>query len=236
MKTAYKLVSAALAVAIIFIMIFVPIVYIGAQSVAAQLLVYFGQTKDNDIANEIVENNGGEVPDRVGLDFSVADLFGEDADLIKDLIANSDSDKSEAVKEQLQRFISPGVTFIICFVLLAVCAVLTVIFAFAAKDNRKVIFSSMAGIGMSFMVKYSFETIAEPFLNGKITISSLIQSFWGAFIGDIDVFKLDKGFWFIPVIFGVIILWTLFYNYTLPEKEKAQRRAMLGEEIVEVKK
>ncbi len=150
MKIAYKVVAAALAIAIIVAMIFVPVVYIRAKSIAAQALVYLSQMKDSEAANEIIEKNGGNIPEHMALDVSVYSLFTEYADFL-DLIDESD-DSSSAV-EKLEKLISPAVTFLISFALIAVCAVLTAVFAIGAKDNRKVIFSSMAGIGMSFMVK-----------------------------------------------------------------------------------
>ncbi len=236
MKIGYKVISAALAIAILAVMVFAPMVTIGAKSVAAQLLVYLAQVKDNEQANQIVEDNDGEVPDRIEIPVSIAGFLTEDSDLISAISELGDGDKTEAVKEQLQRFISPGVTFLISFALMAICAVVVLIFAIFAKDNRKVIFASMAGIGVSFVAKYSFEIIAEPFLTGKVTLASILQTFWAVFIGDIDKFELDTGFWVVPVIFGVIIVFTMLYNYTLPADQKKARREMLGEEIVEVKK
>ncbi len=235
MKIGYKISVVALCLAIVAVMVFAPIIFISAKSVAVQTLLLIGQYKGHENVNELVENNGGVAPDHIKFEVAVADFFGDKLNLIGNMLDEAGSEKTEAAKEQLQRFAGPAVTLLISFALIAVVAVLTAIFAIVAKDNRKVIFSSMAGIGLAFMVKYSFETIAEPFLNGEVTLASLAQSFWVTLLGNIDSFKIDTAFWAIPIIFGAIILFTVFYNYTLPEKEKAKRLEIIGEAVAEVK-
>ena len=79
------------------------------------------------------------------------------------------------------------------------------------------------------MANEAFEAIAAPVLDGTVSLATLMGSVWGGLIGNIDTFSLLSNFWFIPAIFGAIILWTVLYNYTLPENEKRERKLMLGE-------
>ncbi len=236
MKIGYKISVVALSLAIVAIMVFAPIVFVSAKSVAIQTLVLIGQYKDNSVVNEIMEENDGASLDHIKFELAIADLFSDELSFIQDMLDEAGNEKTEQAMEQLQRFAGPAVTLLISFGLLAISAIITAIFAIFAKDNRKVIFSSMAGIGLAFMVNYSFETISAPFLNGEVTLASLAQSFWVTLLGDIDAFKIDTAFWFIPIIFGVIIVGTVFYNYTLPQKEKTARLELIGEVPVEVEK
>ena len=124
---------------------------------------------------------------------------------------------------------SPVILAGVVLILIALCAVVTAIFAIVAKDNRKVIYSCVAGMGLSLIFKECFAAIAEPILDGTVSIATLMDSAWGDLIGEFEKFTLTTNFWFIPAIFGAIILWTVIYNYTLPDKEKRERKLMLGE-------
>ncbi|MBO5290278.1 MAG: hypothetical protein J6B35_01685, partial [Clostridia bacterium] len=111
-----------------------------------------------------------------------------------------------------------------------VCAIVTAVFAFAAKNNRMVIYSSVCGIGLTFMFSKAFEAVAAPFLDQSISLSTIFDSMWASFLGEIEVMTLTNEFWFIAVVFLAVIIWTVLYNITLPENEKKERKLMLGEE------
>ena len=227
MKLTYKIVAAALALIVVAVIIFTPLVYVRIQSVAAQLLVGIGQALDNDVANEIAGE--GEIPDHIGIDISISGLFDRDAKGTAELIKIfSESSKSDA-SEVIELLIAPLITFAVVLALLVICAIVTAVLAFVVKDNRKVIYSSVAGIFLSLMAPESFEAVSEPFLNGTITLSKIAGDSWISLLGDIDKIEFDSTFWFVPVIFGAVILWTIFYNYTLPADEKKKRLEMIGE-------
>lgn len=227
MKLTYKLVAAVLSVIIIAVIACAPLIYIGIQSATTQLLVTIAQAMGNDTAQEIVEQYG-QIPDHIGIDISFIGLFDEDAKGTAEIIKIF-SDGASTVSDNIKPLIAPLITFAVVLALLAVCAIVTAVLAFTAKDNRKVMYSSVAGIGLSLMAKQCFKAISTPFLDGEMTLSKLGGSSWLALIGEIDAVELSSVFWAVPAVFGLIILWTLLYNYTLPADEKKKRLVMIGE-------
>ncbi len=228
MKLGYKIIAAALSLLVVVVLAVAPLIYVGLESAAAQILVTIGQYAGSDTANEVV-NQFGQVPDHIGIDVSFVGLFDEDAKGIAELIkVFSDGDNSDAMKV-LEPVIAPAITFVLVLVLLLICAIVTAILAFAAKDNRKVIYSAITGAFLSLMVPSCFKAVAIPFLDGTITLSKLASSSWISLLGDIDAVELSSIFWFVPVIFVAVILWTMLYNYTLPADEKKKRLEMIGE-------
>ncbi len=224
MKIVYKIIAALGALATIPLAIFGKTIYFKAQSLATMVLAWIGQQKGYGDIEEIVANNGGELPQAIGDSYSIYDI----ASLVKSLSglsAYSDNSSSSV----LEVIVNPALTFATILVLLFVCAVVTAVLAIVCKDNRKVMYSSIAGIGLSMMVKYSFEALAEPFVSQQVSLSTVFDNSLLGLIGELEVLELTSTFWFIPLIFGAVILWTVLYNFTLPEKEKLERKIMLGE-------
>lgn len=228
MKLTYKVIAAALSLIVVAVIIFTPLVYVSIESLAAQLLVTFGQALGNDAASDII-NEKGDVPDHIGIDISIAGLFDEDAKGTAELVSMLSDGDTEQTMAVLEPVIAPFITFVVALALVAVCAIVTAVLAFAVKDNRKVIYSGVVGAFLSLMVPESFEAVAAPFLNGEITLSKLGGSSWISLLGDIDAVELSSVFWFVPVIFCVVIFWTVLYNYTLPVDEKKKRLELIGE-------
>jgi hypothetical protein len=114
------------------------------------------------------------------------------------------------------------------FLLIAVCAIVTVVFAFACKDNRKVIASSFAGITSSLLFVMLFDNTVAPFVSGEISISDFMDSFLAPFLAQVEEISIAPIFYLVPALFGFIALWTVLYNATLPDKEKAERMKMIG--------
>ena len=228
MKLTYKIIAAALAVIVVVVLVSAPLIYVGIQSTAAQLLVTIGQAAGNEYSDGLV-NDKGEVPNHIGIDISVMSIFDEDAQGTAEIVkAFSNGDSAQTLK-LLEPVIAPAIVFVIVLIILLVCAIVAVVVAFAAKDNRKVIYPCVAGAIVSLMAPECFEAIAEPFLNGDITLAKLAGSSWITLLGDIDKIELASVFWFVPVIFVAVILWTMLYNYTLPADEKKKRLEMIGE-------
>lgn len=228
MKVTYKIVSVALAIVVIAVIVFAPLVTIGIQSVAAQLLVYAGQALGNNYAEDIVSETG-TIPDHIRIDVSIAGFFSEDAQGTAELVKMFSEGDTSAALEAIEPVIAPLITFVIALAVLVICAIVTAVLAIVVKDNRKVICSSVAGVFLSLMVPQCFKAISTPFLEGEITLSSIAGSSLVALLGDIDAMTLQSTFWAVPAVFGIIILWTLLYNYTLPADEKKKRLIMIGE-------
>ncbi len=231
MKYAYKVITALLAVAIIAMFIFTPLVAIRVESLAISILALVGQYKGNDTITELT-NESGELPSHIGESFSVYDIAYGDVNSIAGAIsdiAKSFGDGDSDILERIEVIIAPALAFMVLGILAIICAVVTIVLAFAAKNNRKVIYSALAGFGFSFMMPATFKAVAQPFLDGDITIGTLMDSFLGSLLGQVVNFEITSMFWFIPITFIAIVVWTALYNYTLPESEKRERKLMLGE-------
>lgn len=222
MKYVYKIVAAIGALSILPMIVFLESIYFKMSSTALSALFYIGQLLGNETLTQAIKDNNGVVPEAMADTVSLYGLY--------DLFSGfSGSENSGDLIEKIDVLISPLITAGIVLILVAICAIITAVFAFVMKDNRKVIYSSIIGIGLSLVFKECFEGIAAPILDGTISLSTLMESFLGTLIGNFEELTLNTNFWFIPAVFGAIILWTVLYNYTLPENEKKERRLMLGE-------
>ena len=222
MKYVYKIVAALGALSVIPMLGFLKIIYYKASSVAVQILAFIANMRGNADMEEILAENGGNLPENIADTMSIYDLAG--------LLDFSQGFSSDAVGDKFDLLIVPGIVLGVIAVMLVICAIVTAVFAFAAKNNRMVIYSSVCGIGLTFMFSKAFEAVAAPFLDQSISLSTLLDSAWASFLGEIEVMTLTNEFWFITVVFLAIIIWTVLYNITLPENEKKERKLMLGEE------
>lgn len=222
MKYVYKIVAALGALSVIPMLGFLKIIYYKASSVAVQILAFIANLRGNADMEEILAENGGNLPENIADTMSVYDLVS--------LLDFSQGFSSDAVGDKFDLLIVPGIVLGVIAVMLVVCAIVTAVFAFAAKNNRMVIYSSVCGIGLTFMFSKAFEAVAAPFLDQSISLSTIFDSMWASFLGEIEVMTLTNEFWFIAVAFLAVIIWTVLYNITLPENEKKERKLMLGEE------
>lgn len=222
MKYVYKIVAALGALSVIPMLGFLKIIYYKASSVAVQILAFIANLRGNADMEEILAENGGNLPENIADTMSIYDLAS--------LLDFSQGFSSDAVGDKFDLLIVPGIVLGVIAVMLVICAIVTAIFAFAAKNNRMVIYSSVCGIGLTFMFSKAFEAVAAPFLDQSISLSTIFDSMWASFLGEIEVMTLTNEFWFIAVVFLAVIIWTVLYNITLPENEKKERKLMLGEE------
>ena len=222
MKYVYKIVAALGALSVIPMLGFLKIFYYKASSIAVQILAFIANMRGNADMQEILAENGGNLPENIADTMSVYDLVS--------LLDFSQGFSSDAVGDKFDLVIVPGIVLGIIAAMLVICAIVTAVFAFAAKNNRMVIYSSVCGIGLTFMFSKAFEAVAAPFLDQSISLSTIFDSMWASFLGEIEVMTLTNEFWFIAVAFLAVIIWTVLYNITLPENEKKERKLMLGEE------
>ena len=222
MKYVYKIVAALGALSVIPMLGFLKIFYYKASSVAVQLLAYIAKLKGNSDITDIAAENGGNLPENIADTMSVYDLI-QLLDFSKNFAGEGSEGKFDAI-------IIPGIVLGIIAVMIVICAIVTAIFAFAAKNNRMVIYSSVCGIGLTVMFSKAFDAVAAPFLDQSISLSTILDSIWASFLGELEVLSLTNEFWFIAAVFGAVIIWTVLYNMTLPEDEKKERKLMLGEE------
>lgn len=217
MKYVYKIVAAIGALAVAPVLFFTDIFNYEISSFAVQILAYLAQMSGK---SDLTTPNG-EAPTGIADTASFYELF--------EVFSGFDASGEASLADTLGAIFTPVVLFAVVSLMLVICAVVTAIFAIVAKNNRKVIYSSIVGIGLSFMLSSIFEDIAAPVMDGTVNLGTLLDNMWASLLGSIDKLSLSTDFWFIPAIFGAIILWTVLYNYTLPENEKRERKLMLGE-------
>jgi hypothetical protein len=220
MKYVYKLVAAVGALAVIPALFLLKMIYFKISSVALSTIFYIGKLAGIEQITDAL-NGSNTVPDSIGDIYSLYDFYY----LFSDIGSTDSGDLIEKIKP----LISPAITSSVVLILIILCAILTAIFAIVAKNNRYVIYSSICGIGLSFMLYECFSDLASIILSGTVSLATVLDSVWAGLIGSFEKLELVTNFWFIPAIFGAIILWTVLYNYTLPEKEKRERKLMLGE-------
>ena len=220
MKYVYKLVAAVGALAVIPALFLLKMIYFKISSVALSTIFYIGKLAGIEQITDAL-NGSNTVPDSIGDIYSLYDFYY--------LFSDIGSTDSGDLMEKIKPLISPAITSSVVLILIVLCAILTAIFAIVAKNNRYVIYSSICGIGLSFMLYECFSDLASIILSGTVSLATVLDSVWAGLIGSFEKLELVTNFWFIPAIFGAIILWTVLYNYTLPEKEKRERKLMLGE-------
>ena len=238
MKIIYKIIAALLALAVIPVLIAAPIIFYRVQSPAMQVLLTYAQSKGSESVNENLKEFD-TVPNAIADSVSVKDAFsvitsvGNIASSIKETTdeINGTSGESAAESEKiLAQFRTPLITALVIGIMLIICGIVTAAFAVFSKNNRLVIFGSLSGIGLSVMFMFAFDSLTAPIMSGGVNISSLINTWWAGLIANFEEVSLSATFYLVPVIFAAVIVWTVLYNYTLPEEEKAARKKMLGED------
>ncbi len=229
MKYVYKIVAAVAALAVIIAAICLPLVYISFESLVPSVLLTIGAYLKNDAATELLESTNGELPTGIAENIAIKDILSPSTNSIAEILSDLGSETSETITEALKTVITPAIVLGIVFALILICAIVTAVIAIVAKDNRKVIYSAVTGIGLSLMLPEAFEAVAAPFLNGEITLATLTGSPLASLLGTVAKLEITSTFWFIPIIFACVIVWTILYNATLPEEEKRERKLMLGE-------
>lgn len=223
MKYVYKIVSALCALAVFPFMIFLPMIYYFISSTALEGIFMMGQALGYDTFTEAMTKYGLEsVPKGIASDMSVYYILN---------LVNRFSDSSlisDEINETLGTIVPSFIATIIAVAFTIITAIVIIILVFACKDNRKVIATSFAGIGFSLMIPMLFDNAVSPLINGEITLSQLAGNEWISLLADVDVITLNSTFYFIPITFGFIALWTILYNATLPEKEKEERKKLIG--------
>lgn len=222
MKYVYKIVAALGAISILPLFVFLETIYFRIGSAALTAIFGIGNLLGSDVLTQAMQQTNGKIPTGIADTYSPYELY----DFLSGL---GGLGKPDDLEGKFDILIAPAITGGIVLALLVICAIVTAVFAIVAKDNRKVIYSSIAGIGLSLMFKECFEGFAAPILDGSISLATLTNSFWSGLIANFEELILNTNFWFIPVVFAAIILWTVLYNYTLPQNEKRERKLMLGE-------
>jgi hypothetical protein len=231
MKYAYKGVAAILAIAVIIIGICTPLVTITIDSPIGSILGIIGYYKQNEEVMELVEEYKGKVPSSIGADFAISDLVSPSENSIMTIINAfaGNEEVSEKTFEVIKPALPAAITFLVVFALILICALAIIVAAFACKNNRIVMYLSITGCGLTMMLLKTFKDLARIFVEGDITLADIVGNELVSLVGSISDLEVPSTMWFIAVVFVAIIIWTVLYNITLPEKEKIERKRMLGE-------
>lgn len=229
MKYVYKIVAALGALAVILVAIVAPLVHIEIDSLLPGAIVTIGALLKDEAVQDVIQNTKGEIPSGIYEDISIKNLISPNDNSIAQALTQMGGEVSEETMKALEPVMAPLITFVVVLALILICSIATAVVAFATKNNRNVYYLSVAGIFISLMASPCMKAIAAPFVNGDVTLESLTGSEWAFLIGEITELSLSSSFWLVPLVFAGIILWTFLYNATLPEKEKRERKLMLGE-------
>lgn len=224
MKAFYKIVAALMALAVIPVLIFSPVIYYRLQSTAMQALLTLGKLKNSEVVNELLESYD-TVPSAIADSVSVKDAYSTLTSL-----GNIAGDSEEVNNSAAEAFKTPLITTAVIGVMLMICAIVTAVMAIISKNNRNAIYGSLAGIGLSVMFMFSFESLVAPFMSGEVNIATFINTWWASLVAQVEELSLSSTFYIIPALFVAVIAWTVIYNYTLPDEEKKARKIMLGED------
>ena len=219
MKYIYKAVAAIGSLIVIPALTFLSVIYYKFSSPTLSLLLSALAGRGNETAAKILAENGGVAPQYIADSTSLWELGN---------IAKNFGD-SASTNTALDVLKTSAITLVIMAILIAVIAIVTAVIAIAAKDNRKVYYSSLAGIGASVMFKFAFESLVAPLVDGTVSIADIVQSSIGAFVAQTETIELSTAFYAIPALFVCVMVWTFIYNYTLPETEKAARKKYIDE-------
>lgn len=226
MKYVYKIVSAIMALAVIPLSLFSPVVYYRIKSTALQALMYLGQKKGASFATEYFANHD-KLPDSFADSLSITGIVNK----LKLFSSLSDfSDTADKADEALEIIKAPAVITVVLLSLIIICSIVTAVLAIACKDNRKPVFSSIAGIVLSISFIFSFSALASPVLDGRISLGTLtdMNALVAGLLGNVEELCLTASYYLIPILFAGICIWTFFYNITLPENEKPERKRKLN--------
>jgi hypothetical protein len=222
MKYVYKIISAVSSLAVLPAIVFSPIIYYYFSSVALQGAFALVELFNKGSMQEYLDKyNLDSVPTGISDTMSLYDLF----DLVMQFSGMGDSGE---ILSKIEIMIPSLIATAAAFILTVVCAIVTAVLAIACKDNRKVIASSFAGIGMSLLTVMLIENTVSPLVSGAISMTDFIDAFWASLIAQVEEISVAPMFYMIPALFGFVALWTILYNATLPEKEKAERMKMIG--------
>jgi hypothetical protein len=226
MKYVYKVVCVLLAAIVVGVVLFAPIVGIRVHSEIAALIEGNAiQNGDEEMIEKYIKNDG-VLSDHISEKSSIYDMvFGEEGTFFKNVAIYFDI----ANNEEIRILYAPVIAFAAALAVVVLCALAVVVFGLFAKNNRKVIYSCIAGIGSSLLVKECFGVIEETFVSGRLTLGDITQESWMDILGNIVNFEVLDIFNAAPIVFGVIIVWTFLYNYTLTPEQKRERKLLLGE-------
>lgn len=222
MKIVYKTVAAILALIVIPLAIFGPIMYYKVQSTAMQALLFLAEKYEIQPFADFLEENG-EIPDTLVDSFSlytafdiaeIAKTFSEGASNIS---GNNADEKTDDVVSIIK---TPALVTAAVFILIMICSIVTAILAIVCKNNKKALISSLVGVALSIAFTFAFKSFASLFVDGTVSLSSFISnSFAARLIANVEVLSLSTTYWLIPICFAGVAVWTLFYNITSPKNE-----------------
>lgn len=195
MKYLYKAVTALLSLAIVPVLIFVPIF----------------DYRFNAPLLEVLKPGATAIAD-------VKSLYGL-ITLIKPLIGTGEN--SSGIPEALKPYIAPLVTAIVFYLIIAVFAVLTAVFAVAYKKRTPACYAAIFGIAFTQMFTIAFNSLLKPFVDGTVSLATIFNAWWLGMIIGIEHIRLSSAFFYIYMLFAAVLIFTAAYSITEP-KESAK--------------
>lgn len=207
MKIVYRIVAALLALAIIPSAYFLSFFYYSFDAA----LVY--------VADEVYISG-------------LVDMFKDDTESIKKFFSGDGSFLSSHGAQQIK---PPLISFAVFFALALLLSV--VILLFAIFSNKRLLITSLGGLGLAFMgaAYISFGKLADLLTSGQVPLSSFFDTdgfsflikmgiqMAGGFLG-LEVLRLTTATLIMTLLFAAIVVWGLAFILTEDDKEKAERK------------
>ncbi|NMP37351.1 MAG: hypothetical protein GX051_04400 [Clostridiales bacterium] len=204
MKALYRIVSALLAIAVLPVAVFTPLLiyrisFTGLVSGIAGLL---GGIFKGDAAQTIQD----VLNSKIGEELSIWGGYKNYGTIIKDLIS-----KGSTGNFTLGALKGPITAFLVFFAAALLIAV--VIFFFSAFSNNKKTIAglSLGGCGMLIGMKIAFDSVSDALINGGVTLSDIFGSEIVSTVLQVEVLDLRSAFYYMLILFAAIFLWTLCF-------------------------
>lgn len=210
MKTADRIVSALLSLAVIPTAIFAPILHWIYQILGYDIVNSLLGGKISDAADT------GMTEDNVSLYWLYDTLKGFGVDF-KEMFAEKGPNP---VTDPIMPFIKAAAIF---FVITLVIALVTGIVSAVTNAKKTRMVLSGCGIVSLIGMMVSFNKFAAPIINGDVTIGSLFDLPVLSFIAKVYTINLSSAWVFMVMLFAAVILWTLSFILTSDKEEKNKK-------------
>lgn len=194
MKLFYKIVCSIFAFAIFPVALFLPFIRI---------------TLDSTLASVIKNVLGISIPSKMSLyDFynTISD-FSDQETINLSLSSILDNDAIEPLK-------TPFIMFATFLLLALVFAVVVIVFALFTKKKMLATVFSALGLISTFAMKLAFTEFATPFLNGTVSIASILDISLLSFLGTINYLALSSAYSVMIVLFLSLIAINIGFKVT----------------------
>ncbi|NLA77745.1 MAG: hypothetical protein GX851_07975 [Clostridiales bacterium] len=204
MKALYRIVTALLAIAVLPVAVFSPLIIyrISFSGLVTGIAGLLGGLLNGDTAQTLQDIANSQI----GEELSIWDGYHQYSTIIGDMIS-----KGTSGNFSLGALEGPITAFLIFFAAALVMAL--VIFFFAAFSNmRKTIMGlSVGGCGLLIGMKIAFDSVADSLITGGVKLSDIFGAELVSTVLQVDSLDLRAAFYYMIILFAAIFLWSLCF-------------------------